>query len=315
MSCVKPIEAFRGANGTVVFNRARSLSKVGFHVPCGQCIGCRLERARQWGLRCLHEAKCWPHNSFVTLTYSDEFLPEFGSLSLRDVQLFMKRLRKRKRASRSNPIRFFLGGEYGEHTLRPHYHAVLFNCAFADKRVLSKKGDGECLYTSSELSDCWSIDGKEIGHCTVGDVTMRSAQYCAKYALKKVTGELAEDHYTVHDADGVCYVRRPEFAVMSRRPGIGSDYFARFGNEYIVHDNVVVEGKEVRGTRFYDGRAEVFMGADHSDDVLLCFCDVCVNKRLRKREALARAGDNTADRLLVKEKLMIAHLERKARRL
>src|SRR3954449_8205389 len=118
MPCYCPQSAYRTSSGGVTFCRSGSLSGEKFSLPCGQCIGCRLERSRQWAMRCVHENKMHPRSSFVTLTYDDKNIPPAGSLSKRDFQLFMKRLRK----SQSNPLRFFACGEYGETTHRPHYH-------------------------------------------------------------------------------------------------------------------------------------------------------------------------------------------------
>jgi hypothetical protein len=258
-----------------------------------------LEKARQWGIRCLHEAKLWPVNSYVTLTYNDESLPPGQSLCLRDVQLFLKRLRKAREPAR---IRFFLGGEYGEINGRPHYHALLFNVGFPDRLYFGDNKRGERLYVSAELASLWSSGGRELGHCTIGEVSFDSAVYCAKYALKKVTGEIASEHYEFIDIDGVVYDRRPEFAVMSRRPGIGAGYYERYGSEVRAHDSVVISGMEVRPPRFYDDKSKVI-----APDLFDRF------KRKRKRLAVLNKSDNTSERLRVKEVLMIKAAEKKER--
>lgn len=284
-----------------MFDRRKSTTKIAFKVPCGRCIGCRMERARQWGLRCMHEAKLWPHNSYVTLTYSDEFLPPGGTLSLRDVQLFMKRLRKFREP---NKVRFFLAGEYGDTNLRPHYHALLFNVGFENKVCIGRNARGEPLWSSPELSALWSVDGAPMGHCSIGEVTFDSAVYCAKYALKKINGDAALEHYRVYDSDGIIHDRRPEFAVMSRRPGVGFGYYERFGDEVRTHDSIIVEGREVRPPRFYDVLSERI---DPKRLELL--------KRKRKRMSLLNRHDNTPERLAVKERLMQIALEKKERKL
>lgn len=273
-------------------------------LPCGRCIGCRMEKARQWGLRCVHEAKMWPCNSFVTLTYNNEFLPEGGTLVLRDLQLFMKRLRKKR--GPANPIRFFAGGEYGEHDRRPHYHLLLFNCGFPDMLRHTESKGGQVLYTSKELSELWFQ-----GFHLIGEVTFDSAVYCAKYALKKLNPGNSDDsrmrfddRYQVIDECGIVYDRRPEFAVMSRRPGIGHGYYSKYGAEVRAHDNVIVNAKEVRPPRYYD--------------VLTERCDADTLERLkrkRKREAVLNRLDNTPERLRVKERLMEIAAEQKDRRL
>lgn len=317
MSCVSPMTAYwRDVNrSAITFDKNKSATKVPFNLPCGKCIGCRMDRARQWGFRCLHEKKMWTHNHFVTLTYNDESLPPGGSLCLRDVQLFMKRLRKARNSNVGNPIRFFLGAEYGEINRRPHYHALLFNCDFPDKLFHSKNDRGEALYTSGELSRLWSNDGgrSSLGFVTIGEITFDSAIYCAKYALKKYN--LRENHtqeekdeydrrYVVYDADGVVYERRPEFAVMSRRPGIGAGYYEKYGNEVLAHDNIIVDGRECRPPRFYDTRSEL---RDPDRFELI--------KKRRKRLGVLSRFDNTEERLRVKKRLMEIAAEKKEKKL
>lgn len=301
MSCVKPLRAFwrSRARDSITFDVNKSATRIPFALPCGRCIGCRLEKARQWGLRCLHEKKMWQDNAYVTLTYDDKFLPDGGTVVVRDLQLFMKRLRKAKNSSADNPLRFFAGAEYGEDNGRPHYHLLLFNCSFPDRLHFTVNKRGEPLYTSKELTEIWGM-----GHCTIGEVTFDSAVYCAKYALKKVTGDAAKDFYTVYDEDGICYERVPEFALMSRRPGIGSMYYEKFGAEVRAHDSIVVDGKEVRPPRFYDARSEKI-----DPDSFERF------KRKRKRMAVLNRADNTPERLRVKETLMIKAAEKKERKL
>jgi hypothetical protein len=255
-----------------------------------------VEKARQWGMRCVHEAKMWKRNAYITLTYNDVALPPGGTLVLRDVQLFMKRLRKSREP---DTIRFFLGGEYGETNGRPHYHALLFNCGFPDMLFHTANKRGEPLYTSKELDALW-----QLGYASIGEVTFDSAVYCAKYALKKVTGDKAVDHYTVYDENGECFERLPEFAVMSRRPGIGRGYYERFGNEVRAHDSVVIDGREVRPPKYYDDRSKAVDVEGFER-----------HKRRRKRLAVLNKFDNTAERLAVKEKLLLIAADKKERKL
>ena len=315
MSCFHPLTAFWRSvdRSSITFDKNKSATKIPFALPCGRCIGCRMEKARQWGLRCLHEKKLWEHNQFVTLTYNDESMPPGGSVCLRDVQLFMKRLRKLKKSNKNNPIRFFLGAEYGEENRRPHYHALLFNCSFGDKKLFGRNGRGEAVYTSEELSSVWSIDGLPMGFCTIGEVTFESAVYCAKYALKKlnVTDESSpearqafEDRYVVYDIDGVVHQRATEFAVMSRRPGIGMGYYEKYGAEVRAHDNVIVNGRPVRPPRYYDSKSDVVDPVGFAE-----------TKARRKREGVLAKPDNTPDRLAVKEKLAEIAASKKEKKL
>jgi len=298
MSCVKPMEAWRGAGGKIVFDRVKSLSKISFKLPCGQCIGCRLKKAEDWGIRCLHEKKMSGSSCYVTLTYSDDFLPGGNTVVKRDLQLFFKRLHNRLLKSRGVGIRYFAGAEYGGKLGRPHYHALIFNYDFPDKKYHGRNMRGEPLYSSAELGELWFQ-----GFNTIGEITMDSAIYCAKYALKKINGDKAYEHYEFITDDGVVYSREPEFALMSRRPGIGAAYYEKFGNEIRDLDNVIVSGRERRPSRYYDTKSEA-IDANQFER----------HKRRRKRLAVLARFDNTPERLAVKERLMQIAAEKKEKK-
>lgn len=239
MACYRPLRAYAPRSGRDAEGKLRISfkPKIGYEpiwLPCGQCIGCRLERSRQWAMRCMHEAQMYDRNCFVTLTYDDEHLPKDGSLNKRDFQLFMKRLRKRYGAG----IRYYQCGEYGELLGRPHHHAILFNFDFDDK-VLWSVRDGVRLYRSASLEELWPH-----GYSTIGDVTFESAAYVARYCTKKITGKLAHEHYKG---------KLPEYATMSRRPGIGRAWLERYKDDVYSHDYVVVRnGLKLRPPRYYD---------------------------------------------------------------
>lgn len=295
MSCHKPLEAYKDKSGAITFTRSRSLTKVSFQVPCGRCVGCRLEKSRQWAMRCLHEAKVSKYSSFLTLTYDNEFLPPGGSLVLRDLQLFLKRLRKAREPER---LRYYACGEYGEVNARPHYHLLLFDCIFPDRLRIGSNKRGEQLFASKEVRGLWPY-----GFNVIGDVTFDSAAYVARYVMKKVTGDGAADHYSVVDGDGVVYDRVPEFAVMSRRPGIGSGFYDKYGSEIRNNDSVVINGRCVRPPRFYDSRT------DRDFEGLMFY-----QKRERKAQSVLNRADNTPERLRVKEELARRTLNLKQRR-
>lgn len=213
-------------------------------VACGSCLGCRLDHSRMWATRIIHEAQCWPVNSFITLTYDPEHLPSDGSLNKSHFQKFMKRLRER---FRDRPIRYYHCGEYGDELQRPHYHACLFNLTFPDQKLLHQK-QGNALFTSELLQEVW---GK--GFCTVGELTFQSAAYVSRYCLKKVNGSRAHDHYLRCDENGVAYWLQPEYVTMSRRPGIGKAWFDQFKGD-LKNDTVPVPGRGVlnKMPRYYD---------------------------------------------------------------
>lgn len=200
-------------------------------VPCGQCVGCRLERSRQWAIRISQEASLYEHNCFITLTYTDQYCP--NSLDLRDFQLFMKRLRKKY----GNGIRFFHCGEYGDLNGRPHYHAALLNFDFPDKK-LYYSNNGFNYYLSESLSDLWPY-----GIHLISDLTYDSAGYIARYVLKKLTGDVAVDAYKD---------KKPPYVTMSRRPGIGFPWIEKYLENVYNLDRVVVNGHESLPPRYYD---------------------------------------------------------------
>lgn len=152
--------------------------------PCGQCLACRINKRRVWTHRLMLEGFCHEDSVFLTLTYAPEHLPEGGQLCKRHVQLWLKRVR---RALEPRRIRYYLAGEYGEKYGRPHYHAILFGVR------------------QSEAQLCASL--WPYGLVDKGDGNRLTYQYVAGYVTKKY----------VKKSDGI----QREFALMSRKPGIG----------------------------------------------------------------------------------------------
>lgn len=205
-------------------------------VPCGQCLGCRMERARQWAARIMHEAQCHNEACFLTLTYDDKNLPENSSLDKTHVPLFIKRLRK---SIEPVKIRYFQCGEYGEDNERPHYHMILFGWSFPDKKFFTKSGENN-LYISEKLTNLWGL-----GFANIGSVTFDSARYVAKYCVDKLTGDLGKEAYDSKN-------RIPPFVTMSRRPGIGALWYNKFKSDVYPHDEVIVNSASCRPPRYYD---------------------------------------------------------------
>jgi len=188
-----------------------------------------------WAVRCLHEAQLYDDNCFLTLTYSPENIPDDGSLDKSHFQLFLKRLRKKISPRR---ISYFMCGEYGDNLERPHYHSLLFNFNFADRKFYKLSNSGDRLYTSETLDSIWGL-----GHCFIGDVTFESAAYCARYALKKITGDIAESHYKG---------RLPEYCAMSTKPAIGLNWINKYIDQTYRHDSVIINGVRQLPPRYYD---------------------------------------------------------------
>lgn len=308
MPCYYPLDVMytqgvSGAKGTIKFNA--SLKDCNMKLPCGQCVGCKERRARDWALRVMHEASLWSDNCFITLTYDDEFVPEDMSLKYSDFQEFMKRLRFHYKGLSADaeghyPIRFYMAGEYGENFGRPHFHACIFNFQFDDLKFFKKTGSGQVLYRSAKLEELWPF-----GYSTVGTVTFESAAYVARYINKKVKGSLADDHYAYVMPDtGEVVWREPEFNRMSLKPGIGSAWLDKFKSDVFPRDYVVYKGAKLPVPRYYAKKFECSNPFEW-DEV----------KHERYLVAQKQLDDNTPDRLRVKETVHKARLSRLKRTL
>jgi len=207
-------------------------------VPCGRCIGCRLERSRQWAVRIMDEARYHKSNSFLTLTYDDAHLVyggnTTGTLVKDHLQKFWKRLRKSY-----GTLRYFACGEYGSITNRPHYHACLFGLDFKDERKLYSTSRDSNLYRSDSLNTLWGH-----GHVTIGDLTFESAAYVARYITGKKLGKDA----SYYEIEGI----EPEYSTCSLKPGIGAKFFEEFHSDIYPHDLVISRGVKCKPPRYYD---------------------------------------------------------------
>lgn len=304
MACFHPIPAWkRDEGGSVSFHEVKCSREI--QIPCGRCIGCRLSRTRSWAIRCMHESQMHRDNCFVTLTYDDAHYDP--SLRYSDFQDFMRRFRRslsksggrksgRPEALRVSPdsvrnVRFFCAGEYGGLNFRPHFHALLFGVSFTDLVSI-----GDDLYRSKTLESLWPL-----GFSSVGSVTPRSAAYVAKYCCKKVTGPLAESHYSRLDLrTGEIIQVPPEFGRMSLKPGIGKPWFDKYWREvYLARDGVVLErGVTVKAPRAYDkwlGELDDDLRSEKDFDRYVGskrFLEDCSPQRLAAREICATALAN-----------------------
>lgn len=247
MPCYHPLDAWRDAKG-VHFRIVADSTPI--KLPCGNCIGCRLERSRQWAVRLVHEKRFHDESSFITLTYAQEHLPRDGSLNVKHFQDFMKRLRK---SIEPKKVRFFHAGEYGERKGRPHYHAIIFGEDFRRGGYDVEESDrGDTTWTSPALDALWPF-----GLNRVGDVTFESCAYVARYVTKKVNGRQAKSHYErICEATGEIFDLKPEYATMSRRPGIGALHFEKYHQEIYPSDEVVSRGHPSKPPKFYDRMLE-----------------------------------------------------------
>lgn len=165
----------------------------------------------------------------------------------RDLQLFIKRLRK---YLDPKEIRYYACGEYGDKMGRPHYHMALFNHQFIDlqiyrggqykhfKNQFSTAKNQNPLYTSHVLEGIWKK-----GYCTIGELSFESAGYVARYVTKKITGPPAKEHYNG---------KAPEFALMSRMPGIGKPWLDKYFTDVYPKDFFTINGVKNKPPRYYD---------------------------------------------------------------
>lgn len=304
MPCFHPLQGFRSrkrnpsGKRSIVFNPIEGFIDLPVFVPCNQCIGCRFKYSRSWAVRCVHEASLYKNNCFLTLTYSDENLPEFGSLVRKHPQDFLKRLRRKYGVG----IRFFGCGEYGDQNERPHYHILLFNHDFPDKRKWKKSRNTKAvnfLYVSEELNKLWPF-----GHAYIGSVSFESAAYVARYVVKKLNVSKASSegdraaYYSKHfigfnpSTGEYLGERIPEFPMMSRNPGVAYAWFKQFYKDCYPSDFVTLKGKKFSLPRYYDNMFEMDFPKEYSKvrakrlKAALDFIEEGGDNRLQAREQI-----------------------------
>ena len=217
-----------------------------FLIPCGQCIGCRLDYSRRWATRLMLELQCHETAFFLTLTYDDDHIKRGSKVAYtlcpEDVQLFMKRLRKEQSTRTEKKIRFFLAGEYGSETHRPHYHLIVFDWIPPENDLVFLKNSfaGNKYWYSLTLNKLWKF-----GYNVVADVCWKSCAYVARYILKKHKGTDSN----VYEDLGI----EPEFSRMSRKPGIGKEYYDTHAKDMLVSGYVQLpDGLTAPVPRYFD---------------------------------------------------------------
>lgn len=203
-------------------------------LPCRQCIGCRLERSRQWATRLVHETKFHRNSCFLTLTYDNENLPDNESLKKAHLQTFYKDLRSRLSYYGKEKIKHFSCGEYGEgqgeRAWNPHYHAALFGGPFSitesddDRTQEEPSRSGGLQFSHRDIGECWPY-----GRHTFSELNFETAAYVARYVLKKISGPFAQAIY-----EG----REPEFQNSSN--GLGREHVETWKDDVYGNDKVVL---------------------------------------------------------------------------
>lgn len=265
MRCRKPrTVGFLSDGKTISWSQKRySREYPSFQLPCGKCIECRLEYARTWAVRCVHEAKVHKENSFITLTYSDEHLTS-PRLVYSDFQKFMKRLRF---AYPNRQIGCFVTGEYGDLRKRPHWHALLFNWYPPGAVYKYSTERGDKVYSAASLEKLWPFGVSE-----VGSVTFESAGYVARYAAKKLVHGEDQDH---------------DFQPISRKSSknaIGKRFLELYWRDLFSHGRVVIDGREVGSIpRYY----EKWLQKNHFEEWLR-YTERVKSERQRKAELTSK---------------------------
>jgi hypothetical protein len=305
MPCYHPLSAFQCADRSIVFDETRKHDIIrSLNLPCGRCVGCRLEKSKQWAVRVMHEASQHKENSFITLTYNDAHIPNDKSLHYKDFQLFFKRFRKRI----GKKVRFYMAGEYGENYGRPHFHACIFGYSFPDKKLWKRTPSNSFIYRSDELEALWPF-----GYSSIGDVTFESAAYVARYIMQKQNGDrinpkTGKQYDAVYDyidpTTGEVIKRTPEFNKMSLKPGIGALWLDKYESDVYPHDYVVIKGKKMKVPRYYD---KIYASRNPYEMEEI--------QHLREIRGKLQNEDNTSERLLVKETVQLAKLRKLKRNL
>lgn len=256
MRCEKPVPAWikRSESGTndLRYNKMPSQDELPdfeeIRVPCGHCLGCAQDYRMFWTVRGACELHMHKQACFITLTYDPKNLPEHEELQLPDLQKFLKRYRFHI----DLPIRYLASGEYGEKRGRPHYHLIIFGHDFDDKVRVENTQQGHAQYTSPTLSRLWPV-----GRATISEVNTTTISYVCGYATKKKRGnrydwkkdpcnwlfdlETGEQLYVENkDGDLEPKCKKQEFITMSKRPGIGYEYFKKYLSDIFPSLEVVI---------------------------------------------------------------------------
>lgn len=254
MPCYSPKPA-----AVLLANKKQAPDPMPQTLSCGKCIGCRKRQKREWSTRLYHESQLHSSSCFITLTYGPDHIPPGNTLVKDHTTKFLKRLRKRITATwpddkpKHHAFRYYLVGEYGDSSRRPHYHAVLFGYAFPDRKLWMQRDGDRPVFRSELLEDTWRY-----GYSEIEPVTPGAMAYVAGYVTKKLQ---KPDHEKYDPTTGL--ELQPEYAVMSRRPGIGHGWLQKYWTDVYPSDFVIVDGNKSKPPLYYDRWLE-----KHHPDIL-----------------------------------------------
>lgn len=292
MACFSPIKGFQPVEGGAILWAERANTRP-IELPCGMCIGCRIRRQREWTVRLMCEQKMHEHSMFLTLTYDEDNIPTDNGLCYRHVQLFLKRLRKQTGLK----LRYFVAGEYGDKSLRPHYHMCLFGYWPSDSVRSSSVYSEHALYQSEFVQSIW---GK--GFAPFGEVTPQSAAYTASYVLKKWNGTDREGRYErINEFTGEVRVVEREFAHMSLKPGIGAMWLEKYHPDLFRtgHDAMRIDNGFLPIPKYFKRLYECIDDLDY---------DEFIARMAEWSDKESNRWNNESERLLVREEVAKAKL-------
>lgn len=263
MQCLRPIRASFDSLGRLSFSeKAWHKESEPLEFPCRKCIPCRANQASEKATRAWHESQMHEDSIFLTLTYKD---PGPTRLHYRDFQLFMKRLRK---AHANTQISYLVTGEYGPKTKRPHWHALIFGYSPKTKTPLRKNPNGDTLYSSSAIDKLWSHGAHDFG-----EVTLQSANYVARYALKKLDHGQDQDHdfHPIHKTGS--------------KHALGKTWIQKYWQQTFNHGYVLSpENTRLPIPRYY----EDWFKKTHPEEYLKYYVEQKHKRRLKAEQKLAK---------------------------
>ena len=314
MPCYSPIKAWEkrhpedNGNYGITFTPAEAQLDSPIDIPCGGCIGCRLDKAADWSTRATNELRYHDDACFITLTYNDDHLPNDKSINRDDPRNFLRRLR---RAYPDQKIRYFGCGEYGKNQQgeinpftgkpdigRPHYHYIIYGMNFDDRRLIND--DDIPQYESQQLEELW---GK--GFTSLGNADQKNIDYISQYTTKKINGNMAADHYKYLDpVTGEEINRQPEFISVSTQPGIGSQWFDDFEGDCLKGFITNGKGRVQKIPKYYKRQMKERFCSENYETV----------KKNTMKHVKPDHPDNSPERLKAREEVVKYRAARAARK-
>lgn len=273
-------------------------------IPCGKCIGCRLDYSRQWALRSIHEAQMYNHYkdcAFLTLTFNNDMLirrENPNSLNKTAFRSWLKRFRKAVKAHYNKEFRIMACGEYGAKHKRPHYHMLVYGFNFPDKKVFKYNrvhGLEVLYYRSPFLEKLWSpaYSNESYGFTVIGDVNFESSAYVARYVTKKLLGKQSVIYKDIE----------PEFLTTSRMPGLGYEWLKKYYKEIFERGFCYnPKGHKAPIPRYYVNKLQEFDENLYFKYRIQTFNNMCDN-------LFQENIDNTTQRLYAREEFKKMNLD------